>query len=94
MSIHVAIEENTLIQKQSKAGKPYYVQKAYAHLTEQDGSPKRYPEQIMVYPLRDEHGNSIPYPKGDYTLSNRSFSVERGYLQLGFPTLTPMKKQA
>ena len=46
--MNITIEENTLINKTSKAGKPYAVQQAYAHTVNSDGSPKRYPTEITT----------------------------------------------
>ncbi|PCI36853.1 MAG: hypothetical protein COB50_04220 [Thiotrichales bacterium] len=88
----ITIEETLLITKQSKAGKPYSIQKAYVHLVNNDGSPKRYPEEISIFPSRDKDGNPIPYQKGEYYLDDTSFVVERGFLQLNFVNISKKNK--
>jgi len=87
----ISIEDTNLIQKMSAKKSPYVVQTAYVHTINPDGSPKRYPEQISLFPKKDAEGNAVPYKKGDYTLGDKSFQVERGFLQLNFPELVPVK---
>lgn len=73
-------------------GNAFYTQTAYAHISNTDGSHKRYPQEINVSPKRDSSGNSIPFPKGDYVISGSSYSVDKyGKLALGYVNLIPAK---
>ena len=92
MTLIISIESTELNAKTSKANKPYYTQTAYAQTTNKDGSPKRYPEQFELFTKKDPQGNAVPYPKGNYELSANSFQVERGFLNMNFPDLQPIKK--
>jgi len=88
----ISIEDTNLIQKTSKQNKPYFLQQGYAHLVNTDGSPKRYPQEILIFPQRDGAGNSVPYQKGDYLLQDSSFSINNfGSLELNFVNLEKIK---
>ena len=90
----ITIEETTLVPKMGKNGQ-YYLQSAYAHLVNRDGTPQRYPREIQIFPARDEKGNSIAYPKGDYELLDSSFAVVNEFgkesLKLDFINLKKIK---
>ena len=87
----IDIEDEVVVTNNKKGGGQYYTQKGYFHETERDGSPKRYPTEINVFPRKNDRGEPIPYKKGSYTLGVQSFGVERGFLQLNFPSLVPVK---
>ena len=87
----IDIEETQLETRTKKDGGTYQVQKGYAHTVDQNGGPKRYPEQITIFPPRDGQGNPVAYKEGQYELSARSFKIERGFLELGFINLVPYK---
>ncbi len=90
--MNITIEENTLINKTSKAGKPYAVQQAYAHTVNSDGSPKRYPTEITLFVKKDQQGNPVPYSKGEYDLADSSFEVDQyGNLSINFVNLIKRK---
>ena len=86
--------EDTQLETRTKAGGKgtYQVQKAYAHTFNRNGTPKRYPEEIVIFPQRDPAGNPTPYQKGDYQLAPDAISVKNGFLDLGFINLIPVKK--
>lgn len=87
----IEIEETNLTTKQKKDGSgSYQLQAGYFHSMNQDGSPKRYPEEINVFPKKDPQGNAVPYPVGSYTIDPASFRVQRGFFELGFLTLIPV----
>ena len=89
----ISIEDTNLIQRTSKkTNKPYFQQQAYAHLVNTDGSPKRYPQEILIFPQRDNAGNAVAYQKGDYNLLDSSFSINNfGSLELNFVNLQKIK---
>jgi len=92
MSLIISVESTEIESKTSKADKTYYTQTAYAHTVNRDGTPKRYPEQINLFPKKNPDGQPVPYPKGDYTLGEGSFQVQRGFLEMNFPELVQAKK--
>lgn len=59
----------------AKTGKPYQMreQKAYAHLTDRDGKPNRYPSAFVIL-LGDDQP---PYAPGVYGVSPASFYTDR-----------------
>lgn len=72
----------------TKSGKPYRIreQSAYAHIHNQDGTPKPHPVEIRLT-LDD---NQPPYPAGLYTLAPESLYVGGfGSLQIR-PRLRPL----
>lgn len=93
MSIIIDIESTELITRPKKAGGNYQVQEAFAHTTDRNGVPQRYPEKINLFPPRDHQNNSIPYNKGKYILAPQSLRVVNGFLELGFPALTPFTEK-
>lgn len=93
MSIVIDIESTELITRSKKGGGTYQVQEAFAHTTDRNGVPARYPERINLFPPRDNQNNSIPYLKGQYVLAPQSIRVVNGFLELGFPQLVPVKSK-
>lgn len=91
MSIVIDIESTELITRTKKAGGNYQVQEAFAHTTDRNGIPSRYPERINLFPPRDHQNNPIPYQKGKYVLAPQSIRVVNGFLELGFPQLISLK---
>lgn len=90
MNILISVESTSLQTRNKKGGDgTYQVQQAYAHTFGQDG-PKRYPEEINVFPPRDNNGNPIPYQKGDYHIAPDCLRVQNGFLDLGFLRLVPV----
>ena len=85
--------ETSDLQTRTKSGgdSTYQVQLAYAHTLNRDGSPKRYPEEIALFPPKDSSGNPVPYKPGHYELDPRSYRVQRGFLDMSFPQLIPVK---
>lgn len=75
--MQVTIESAELTTRTSQQGKPYYTQTAYIHLVNKDGSPKRYPYEVDIFPDRDNKGNPVPYKPGEYQLHDNSFDVEK-----------------
>jgi hypothetical protein len=90
--IEITIESTDLETRNKKTGGSYTVQTAYAHTFDRTG-PKRYPEEIRIFPPKGPDGKPIPYPMGDYYLSPHCIRVDNGYLSLGFVELQPIKKQ-
>lgn len=92
MTIQIDIEDTNLIQRNKKDNSGfYYQQKAYAHIVDRDCVPSRYPKEITIFPPKDDSGNSIPYPLGEYSVSPNSFRVDNyGNLDLGFLVLRPL----
>lgn len=88
--MQITIETAEIQTRMSKAGKPYDVQVAYAHMVDRDGKAKRYPEEINIFPRRNDSGQSIPYKPGEYRLADTGFQVERGFLDLQFVNLVPI----
>src|SRR3569623_1348843 len=89
--LRVTVENTTLVARTSKQGKPYQVQTAYVHTYDRQG-PKRYPEEIKLFPLRDKDGNAVPYAPGEYEVAPHAFNVSNGFLELGFVELRPVLK--
>ena len=92
MPISIDIESTDTQAKESKAGKPYFLQTAYAHCFDRDGNPKRYPQEIQIIIPAD--GNMPrPYSVGEYTLAPNAIRVnEYGSLELGYPQLISSAK--
>lgn len=80
-----------------RTGKPakFYVQTAYAHTVDKQGNRPPYPEKIELPLDRDEHGQPLAHPPGEYALHPSAIYVDRnGRLQVGV-RLAPLKtKQA
>lgn len=90
--ICIEVESTQIEQRNKKGGGVYEVQHAYFQEFNRDGSPKRYPREIVVFPKKDSQGKSIPYQKGSYTLAPHSLLVSgNGFLELGFVELIPVK---
>lgn len=89
--IDISIESTDLETRQKRDGGSYVVQTAYAHTSDRNG-PKRYPEEIRIFPKKDPQGKPIPYPMGDYQMADHCIRVQNGFLDLGFVELTPLKK--
>lgn len=87
----VTVESTELMNKTNKQGKPYQLQKAYVHTFDRKG-PKRYPEEIGVFPLKDKDGNAVPYSPGEYQIAPHSLSISNGFVELGFIELKPFPK--
>jgi hypothetical protein len=92
MSIAIDIESEFLETRNKKGGGTYQIQEAFAHTTDKNGKPLRYPERISLFPQRDASGASIPYKVGQYILSPQSIKVDSGFLALAFPVLIPMSE--
>ena len=92
MTIAIDIESSVLETRNKKGGGTYQVQEAFAHTTDQNGNPRRYPERINIFPPKDPQGHSIPYQPGPYVLAPQSIKVSNGFLELGFPQLIPMSQ--
>lgn len=92
MAIKIDIESEFLETRNKKGGGTYQVQEAFAHTTDSHGNPRRYPERISLFPQRDSAGQSVPYKIGQYFLSPQSIKVVNGFLELGFPALSPISE--
>ena len=92
MQFEVSIESTDLETREKKAGGSYVVQTAYAHTFDRNG-PKRYPEEIRVFPKKDPQGKPLAYPMGDYKIAERCMRVNNGFLELGFIELEPLSKK-
>lgn len=93
--IKIEIPSQDCIQRnksQAKGGGVYYLQTAYAHTFNRDGTLNQYPEKLEIYTVTNDQGVPQPYPVGDYTLDPTSFYVKDGRLQM-FTRLKPMKQQ-
>jgi hypothetical protein len=91
MTIQIDIENSQVEYRPKKNGGQYALQEGYAHTVNKDGTKKRYPERVNIFPQKDEAGNYIPYAAGKYIVSASSLRVNNGYLVLGFPVLVPLK---
>lgn len=91
--ILIEVEEMKTETRQKKNGTgTYELQAGYAHLTDRNGEPDRYPQKINLFPPRDGMGNSQPYKVGKYKVAPQSFKVgNAGFLELGFLVLEPAK---
>lgn len=67
------------------SGKPYEIheQVGYAHLVDRNGKPRQYPERVLLRVERNERGDFIGLPAGDYQPTSASFYVG-DYGQLNF----------
>lgn len=91
MPISIDIESTQTQAKESKAGKTYFLQTAYAHCFDRDGNPKRYPQEIQII-IPADGSMPRPYTVGEYTLAPNAIKVnEYGSLELGYPQLIPSK---
>jgi hypothetical protein len=89
--IKIDVESDQLISRNKKDGSGvYYQQEAFAHTSDQYGNPKRYPEQIFIFPQRDAAGSVVAYKPGTYKLAQQSLRVVRNQIELGFPVLVPI----
>jgi len=86
----IDIEDTNIETRKGKNG-PYSIQLAFVHTVNRDGSAKRYPEQVNIFPQKDNDGNPVPFQKGRYYVDARSFRVTNGFLEMGFLNLTPVK---
>ncbi|WP_341676386.1 single-stranded DNA-binding protein [Comamonas thiooxydans] len=61
------------------SGKPYdlYFQTAYVHTFDRNGKLNPYPEKTEIILDKDEQGNPLVYPAGDYILAPSSIEVSR-----------------
>lgn len=74
-------------------GKPYslFFQTAWLHTFDKSGNPNPYPEKIEVILDKDQVGNAITYPPGEYVLHPSSVYVGRfGNVEIS-PRLAPVK---
>ena len=89
--IKIDIETDQLIQRNKKDGSGvYYQQQAFAHTTDNMGNPKRYPEEIRIFPPKGNAGSVMPYKPGSYKLAPQSLRVQREQIELGYPVLLPI----
>jgi len=88
----VTVESVDLETRNKKGGGTYQVQTAYAHTFTSEG-PKRYPEEIRIFPKRDAQGKTSPYPPGEYVIHPKCLHVRNGFLELGFVELMPKRKE-
>lgn len=92
MSILIDVESAHVETRNKKGGGTYQVQEVFVHTVDRNGNPMRYPERAFMFPPRDNQGNGIPYKVGKYILSPQSIRVNNGFIELGFPTLTPLSE--
>lgn len=92
MSIIIDVESTNVETRNKKNGGTYQVQEVFVHTVDRNGNPMRYPERAVMFPPRDNQGNGIPYKVGQYVLSDQSIRVNNGFIELGFPTLTPVSE--
>ncbi len=74
--------------------KPYsmHIQTAYIHTFDKNGNPNPVPEKIEVICDKDQVGNPIVHPAGEYQLHPSSVYVNRmGSLEVA-PKLVPLKR--
>ena len=88
--IKIDIETSETEIRNKRGGGTYTVQTAYAHTTDRNGNPQRYPERFNIFPPKDDRGNPIPYQPGSYKLASQSIRVSNGFLELAFPQLVPI----
>lgn len=62
------------------SGKPYDMnfQTVWAHTSDRNGNPNPYPEKVEVVLEKNDQGQALFYPLGEYTLSPSSVYVDRG----------------
>ena len=89
--IKVDIESEELETLNKKAGGTFSLQTGYIHTIGANGLPNRYPEEIRIFPAKDNSGNVVPYKVGHYTIPLSVFKVDNGKIALGFITLDPIK---
>lgn len=78
------------------SGKAYDLnfQTVWAHTSDRNGNPNPYPEKVEVILEKNEQGQALFYPVGEYTLAPASIYVDRsGNLAIA-PRLVPMKPKA
>lgn len=92
MTIVIDVESTNIETRNKKGGGTYQVQEVFVHTVDRNGNPMRYPERAVMFPPRDNQGNSIPYKPGQYVLAPQSIRVNNGFIELGFPLLLPMSE--
>lgn len=90
-AMKITVESDTKItsrEVQTKNGKrTFFEQSCYAHITERDGTPRKYPTPIAVGVEAADKG----YPPGDYEVAPQSFVAGQwGSLELGRLVLAPV----
>lgn len=75
------------------SGKPYSInfQTVWVHTYDRNGNPNPYPEKVEVILEKNEQGQPLFYPLGEYTFAPGSIYVARnGDLAIS-PKLVPLK---
>ncbi len=86
--IRIEIKSGEVTNKQTKGGKPFRIQSAWAHLIGKDGAPQPYPVEME---LSFWDASDQPYPPGNYTLDPSSIYVgEFRRLSFGNLKLRPL----
>lgn len=78
------------------SGKAYDLnfQTVWAHTSDRNGNPNPYPEKVEVILEKNDQGQALFYPVGEYILSASSIYVDRsGNLAIA-PRLSPIKPKA
>lgn len=92
--MRIKIESDAIEKRMSKKQVPYFKQTAWVPLVDRDGVVDPYPTKITFMVSKDQHGNPMPYPVGEYELHPSSFRVGNfGDLEIGFVNLVPIRKQ-
>lgn len=75
-----------------KTGQPaeLFFQTAYVHTVDAKGSPAPFPEKIEFIAERDERGQPLAHPKGEYTLHPSAIYVDRDGRLAASMRLTPL----
>ena len=79
-----------------KSGKAYDLnfQTVWCHTSDRSGNPNPYPEKVEIILEKNDQGQALFYPVGEYILAASSFYVDRsGNLAIA-PRLTPLKPKA
>ncbi|MEG2468766.1 MAG: single-stranded DNA-binding protein [Comamonas sp.] len=78
------------------SGKPYDMnfQTVWAHTSDRNGNPNPYPEKVEVVLEKNDQGQALFYPLGEYTLSPSSIYVDRGGNLTISPKLVQLKPKA
>lgn len=86
--IRIEIKSDEVISKQTKGGRAFRVQSAWAHLVGKDGAPQPYPVEME---LSYWDATDRAYPPGNYTLDPSSIYVgEFRRLSFGNLKLRPL----
>lgn len=95
MTIRIQIAATALETRNvtSKGGRQFQFleQVAWAYTTDREGNPNPHPEKIIV---TLPHGQTEPYPVGDYTLHPASFYVGNFSSLEMRPRLAPVKARS